>query len=295
MNNSLSYYYLKIKRNLPLGLTIGSVVFSMFSISLLHFAGFLTSIPENLRQVVIVVFTQDFLSTFYFYILLSWGISKSMVFMLFGLFYLPGNSIKPPISNSKNKYFETIIQVPIFIYIYIHFYHGSLDGVSKSFVVNYERNKDIFLLLFSFLSLSILLGAAWVMVVLFQGKLVDIESKDTANSSPLRPLIMVLASIVIFSAYISGQLRGDSLWENNPVVIQDGRLSGMYNVVLSNKDSMILIEHLGLYDRHIITTPKTIFYEIVDTTGYSSHFKFPWSPPYPENKIDFDSNTTNHE
>lgn len=292
--------YERVSAALPVGLTIRDVVVTVLAVSTVHFAGFLSSIPKNLQQIVIINFTDTFLSLFYFYLALAYLGARVIPVIMFGMATSAINVglrlIGRKISDDEYERLPSSIifgtlQIAIFLVLYVELYHETPFAFARIW-------RDVAGGLFSFfLTFEGLLGAIFVVLIISipitskrkveetnaqpdEGSRSDHERKAVSRNS-----IRLILSFLLTLFYFSGVARGHFLWLSNPIVVQDGRIAGRYNVVMQSGDSKILVEHNGLYDRHIISTPNGVFYELVGVGVLGEEFRFPWSPAYREKRI----------
>lgn len=241
-----------------------------------HFAGFLSNVPGPLRPLVATSMATVFFATFLFYVgsiyIVSRVAAQSLIAGGSFLHYLFGRlSRKPPIRRVKDhlllldaeRWLVYVTQAGFFIYFFLKAYLDVLDSPGYLILLG---------LAFTFIVVSVV-ARVWRLASFKKlSLLIRGQRRSRLQLAILRSVVALFAGVVIVFAYLTGSTRHGTLWSKNTVFIQEPRFAAPLNLILRSGNDVLVVEHNQMYDRHVLITPTTIIYEIVDVPAGSPQF-----------------------
>lgn len=232
---------------------------TIFSISMVHYAGFRGEMPVNFLNAIPTTIAIDFTSVFIFYFSLTYAVSRalsiffsSMIMILLSMF-LRATHTYSVIENFKfSKLYIRMYRSEgiLFILINIFIFYSSFTSLYLNFSITDLTKDQIeiagYILIAGILRITILPLSPFVFFNRLKGK-----RRYSIYSNLWTNAFVTTAFLALPLSFLVGSKRMEHLTKLPPVYITSSQFSGEINILIKSNNSILGIDQSNGYNNYI--------------------------------------------
>jgi len=235
--------------------TVGRAVLVALSLASAHYFGFMSRTPFEIASIVTIDFLPTFISTFSFYFLLCYTVSRVFAFIASQMLFATGHTLaalslrlrrhwphhfartatkvyKESIIYENPAYLSALFIGTLFLFniSYLELSHTNFGEAALTYT------------LITIIAISFKLGFLARSPAKVIKRLRD--EKRVANRRKIKKTAIYFGSAIALAfSYYAGLLRFDKLTNEHPVMINSGHFTGAANVLLRSGNSQLVLRH----------------------------------------------------